>query len=117
MEDTYWRYVKAGDVEKYSTLWNEKFRGWPCHDPHTSPKSSIASWVREIHDGKIDFDYKLTREGATQVGNVVVVYYWTPMIWKYANGTVDGGQDLPRKWQGSRHPMARDGGDPEDVQR
>ena len=97
MEDTYWRYVKAGDVEKYRTLWNDGFRGWPCHTEHTATKSTITEWVQEIRDGKITFDYKLTREGASNVGGAVVVYYQTPMIWRYADGRVDGRNDLPRK--------------------
>ena len=98
MEDTYWRYVKAGDVEKYRTLWNDGFRGWPCHTEHPAGKSTIAEWVQEIRDGKITFDYKLTREGASNVGGVVVVFYKTPMIWKYADGRVDGRTELWRKF-------------------
>jgi len=98
MEDTYWRYVKAGDVEKYRTLWNDGFRGWPCHNEHPATKAEIGDWVREIRDGKITFDYTLTREGASNVGGVVVVYYKTPMIWKYADGRVDGRTELWRKF-------------------
>jgi hypothetical protein len=97
-EDAYWRYVKAGDVEKYRTLWNDGFRGWPCHDPHPATKAAIGNWVKEIRDGKIQFSYSLTREGASNVGGVVVVYYQTPMIWKYADGRVEGRNDLPRKF-------------------
>jgi hypothetical protein len=54
--------------------------------------------VREIRDQKIRFSYSLTREGASNVGGVVVVYYQTPMIWKYPDGKVEGRQDLPRKF-------------------
>ena len=97
-EDAYWRYVKAGDVEMYRTLWNDGFRGWPCHDPHPATKAAIGNWVREIRDQKITFGYALTREGASNVGGVVVVYYQTPMIWKYADGRVEGRADLPRKF-------------------
>ena len=98
MEDTYWRNVKAGDVEKYRTLWNDGFRGWPCHTEHPATKSTIGEWVQEIRDGKITFDYKLTREDASNGGGVVVVYYQTPMIWRYADSRVDGRNDLPRKF-------------------
>ena len=98
MEDTYWRYVKAGDVENYRTLWDDGFRGWPCHTEHPSAKDSIDTWVREIRDGKITFDYNLTREGASNVGGAVVVFYKTPMIWKYADGRVDGRTELWRKF-------------------
>ena len=98
MEDAYWRYVKAGEVEKYRALWNDRFRGWPCHNEHPATKAEIGDWVREIRDGKITFDYKLTREGASNVGGAVVVDYKTPMIWKYADGRVDGRTELWRKF-------------------
>ena len=98
MEDAYWRYVKAGDVEKYRALWNDGFRGWPCHTEHPATKSTVTEWVQEIRDGKITFDYKLTREGASNVGGVVVAFYQTPMIWKYADGRVDGRTELWRKF-------------------
>ncbi len=41
-EDDYWRFVKAGDVENYLTLWHEKFIGWPCDQDHPKRKSSIG---------------------------------------------------------------------------
>ena len=97
LEDAYWRYVKDGDVDNYRTLWNDGFRGWPCNNPHTATKSIIGDWVREIRDQKIRFSYTLTREGASNVGGVVVVYYRTPMIWEYADGRVEG-KGLTRKF-------------------
>lgn len=97
LEDAYWRYVKAGDVDNYRTLWNDSFRGWPCNNEHPATKSTIGDWVREIRDGKIRFSYSLTREGASSVGGVVVVYYRTPMVWEYADGRVDG-RALTRKF-------------------
>lgn len=89
-EDEYWRFVTAGDVEQYLTLWNRDFRGWPCDTEHPATKATIGDWVREIRDRKIQFSYDLKREGAAYVGGVVVVYYRTPMIWRYADGKVDG---------------------------
>jgi hypothetical protein len=89
-EDAYWRYVAAGDVEQYLTLWNRDFRGWPCATEHPATKATISDWVREIRDRKIRFSYDLKREGAASVGGVVVVYYRTPMIYRYADGKVEG---------------------------
>jgi hypothetical protein len=86
MEDSYWRYVKAADVEKYLTLWNKDFRGWPCGDLHPATKANIGDWVREIRDKKVRFTSALSREGATSVGGVVVVYYRTPMNYEYPDG-------------------------------
>ena len=85
-EAQYWQYVKAGDVENYLTLWNKDFRGWPCNDVHPATKSNIGDWVREIRDKKVRFTSALSREGATSVGGVVVVYYRTPMKYEYPDG-------------------------------
>lgn len=89
-EEAYWRFVKAGDVENYLTLWNKDFRGWPCANEHPATKTTIGDWVREIRDQKIRFHYDLVREGAAYVGGVVVVYYRTPMIYEYTDGRTDG---------------------------
>ena len=55
LEDDYWRFVKAGDVEKYLTLWHKDFAGWPCHEDHPAGKSTIGSWVQEIRDKRVTF--------------------------------------------------------------
>jgi len=89
-EEAYWRFVKAGDVESYLTLWNKDFRGWPCASDHPATKATIGDWVREIRDQRIRFSYELVREGAAHVGGVVVVYYRTPMIYEYADGRKEG---------------------------
>lgn len=89
-EEAYWRFVAAGDVDNYRTLWNRDFRGWPCAAEHPATKATIGDWVREIRDQKIRFTYSLMREGAANVGGVVVVYYRTPMIYQYADGKIEG---------------------------
>lgn len=53
MEENYWRFVKAGDVEKYLTLWHDDFVGWPCGALQPSRKMNIGDWVREIRDEEV----------------------------------------------------------------
>jgi hypothetical protein len=89
-EDDYWRFVKAGDVESYMTLWHEKFIGWPCDQDHPMRKSSIGGWVREIRDKKIKVTSVLTREGAEDFGDVVVVHYRFTRVDAYPDGRVEG---------------------------
>jgi hypothetical protein len=89
-EDDYWRFVKAGDVENYVTLWHEKFIGWPCDQDHPMRKSSIGGWVREIRDKKIAVTSVLTREGAEDFGAVVVVHYRFTKEDTYPDGRVEG---------------------------
>jgi hypothetical protein len=89
-EDDYWRFVKAGDVESYMSLWHEKFIGWPCDQDHHMRKSSIGGWVREIRDKKIKVASDLTREGAEDFGAIVVVHYRFTRVDSYPDGRVEG---------------------------
>jgi hypothetical protein len=88
LEEQYWRLVKAGDVDNYRKLWDEGFRGWPCKAQHSATKAVIGDWVRDIRDQRVKFSYSLTREGAADFGNIVVVYYQTPMVYEYPDGRV-----------------------------
>ena len=92
LEEPYWRYVQSGGVERYLTLWHPKFIGWPCAlgQAHPATKSSIGDWVRRIRDENARFTYELTREAAEEFGDVVVVYYRTPMRYEYPDGRVTG---------------------------
>lgn len=90
-EDEYWRCVKAGDVERYVTLWHDRFIGWPCDQEHPMRKSSIGDWVRKIRDKKIKVTVALTREGAEDFGEIVVVHYRFTRVDTYPDGRVEGG--------------------------
>jgi ketosteroid isomerase-like protein len=90
LEDDYWRFVKAGDVQSYRTLWHESFIGWPCHEDRPVGKSAIGNWVQEIRDKKVSFTSELTREGAQEFGNIVVVHYRVTMVSTYPDGRVEG---------------------------
>lgn len=87
-EEEYWRLVQTGDVENYRALWDDGFRGWPCKAQHSTTKATITDWVREIRDQKVRFSYSLTREGAADFGDIVIVYYQTPMVYEYPDGRV-----------------------------
>jgi len=90
LEDDYWRYVKAGDVESYVTLWHEKFIGWPCGKDHPARKEAIGDWVREVRDERIAVTSSLTREGAEDFGPVVVVHYRFTKVDTYPDGRIEG---------------------------
>lgn len=104
-EETYWRLVAAGDVSAYLDLWHSDFRGWPCATEHTATKSTIADWIKEIRDEHIQFTYRLQREGASVVNGVVVVYYRTPLIYRYPDGHVVG-ENTTKKFT---HTWIKDG--------
>jgi hypothetical protein len=96
MEDTYWRYVQAGDVDRYLTLWHEDFIGWPCamDAMHPLGKGSIGTWVEEIRDEKVRFTYRIQREAGQDFGAVVAVHYSTPMTYAFPDGRITGADQL-----------------------
>ena len=87
-EQQYWHFVQTGDVDNYRALWDDGFRGWPCKAQHPATKATISDWVRDIRDQKVVFTYTVTREGAADFGDIVVVYYQTPMVYQYPDGRV-----------------------------
>lgn len=89
-EDEYWRYVKAGDVENYVSLWHENFIGWPCGQEHPMGKASIGDWLQKIREEGIDVDYELAHEGASDFGNTVVAHYSFTRVDTYPDGHVEG---------------------------
>lgn len=89
-EADYWRFVVAGDVENYVSLWHDRFIGWPCGQDHPKRKASIGDWVREVRDKHIQVASNLTREGAEDFGNVVVVHYRFTRVDTYPDGKVEG---------------------------
>jgi ketosteroid isomerase-like protein len=90
LEDAYWRYLKAGDVESYVTLWHPDFIGWPCDQPRPLRKASIGDRVRKVRDEKIAVVATLTREGAQAFGDIVVVHYGFTNVSTYPDGRVEG---------------------------
>ena len=94
MEEAYWRYVKAGEVDKYISLWHEDFVGWPCSTLQPSRKANIGGWVREIRDKGIKVTYELRREAVQYFGEVAVVHYATPLVYEYPDGKITGEGEL-----------------------
>jgi hypothetical protein len=95
-ETEYWTYVKAGDVENYRTLWHERFIGWPCGSAHPLRKDAIGNWVQEIRDKHIKAAVDLTREGAEDFGDIVVVHYQFSRVDTFPDGHVEGKGEISK---------------------
>lgn len=94
MEESYWRYVKAGEVDKYVSLWHEDFVGWPCSTLQPSRKANIGDWVSEIRDKSVKVTFELHREAVQYFGDVAVVHYSTPLVYEYPDGRITGKGEL-----------------------
>ena len=87
MEESYWRYATAGDVEGYLSLWHEDFVGWTCLAAQPMRKENIADWVRQIRNGEFSVTYNLRREAVQSFGDVAVAHYATPIVFTYPDGS------------------------------
>ena len=90
LEEAYWRYVKAGDVDNYVKLWHDDFVGWPCHSKVPSDKGGIGTWVRDIRDNRWGFSYRLEPLAVRTFDDVVVVHYAAEYVYDYGDGTTSG---------------------------
>jgi hypothetical protein len=45
LEQNYWRYVQENHLAAYSTLWHERFLGWPSVSPVPVHKDHITDWI------------------------------------------------------------------------
>jgi hypothetical protein len=90
LEEAYWQFVKAADLDSYRTLWDERFVGWPGFAEHPLGKMDIASWIPPLHaDPQRQYDYRLQREAVRAFGDSVVAHYLIWDIWRDADsGTV-----------------------------
>jgi hypothetical protein len=76
LEEAYWEYVKANDLEGYRTLWDERFVGWPGFSDSPVGKAEIADWIVPLHANPTErYDYELTRKAVKAFGDVVVAHY------------------------------------------
>lgn len=98
LEEDYWRFVSAGDVDAYVKLWHDDFVGWPCSEASPARKGAIGKWVREARDNKWKISYELKPLESQAFGaDIVIVYYAANYAYDYGDGTVSG-VDLWRKF-------------------
>ena len=90
LEEAYWRYVKAGDVEAYVALWHDDFVGWPCFSWTPTDKAGVGNWVREIRDNHWTLTYTLRPLASRTFGDVAVVHYAAEYVYDYGDGTRSG---------------------------
>jgi ketosteroid isomerase-like protein len=91
LEEDYWRYVSAGNIESYVKLWHDDFVGWPCFERIPARKGDIGKWVRDIRDNRWKLTYQLKPLEIQEFGDdTVVVHYAAEYIYDYGDGTRSG---------------------------
>ena len=93
LEHDYWRYVQENDLAAYSTLWHERFLGWPSVSPVPVHKDHITDWITAQTSKGLKFESVNFKPAAIQVtGDVAVTSYWETFRWvdKKGDGATRG---------------------------
>jgi hypothetical protein len=91
LEQAYWKYVQAGDLESYRNLWHPNFVGWPNSSARPKRKDHITDWIADYTKKGLKLkSYKLEPAGSEATENVVVTHYWITDRWIDKNGRGEG---------------------------
>lgn len=83
LEEYYWVYVQASDLEAYRTLWDDRFVGWPSFSPDPLGVKDISSWIPLLHQNPAEsFNYELTPKAVREFGDIVVTHYLVREFWE-----------------------------------
>ena len=107
MEESYWNYVKANNIEKYLTLWHEDWVGWPGFSTKPIDKSHISDWIPPLFaDKSKQFDYELKKMAVVSFGDDIVVTHYGVNILFVDKQT---GKKTSSKWSKITHTWKRYG--------
>jgi hypothetical protein len=82
LENAYWEYVKALDMDHYKALWHENFAGWPYSSSQPARKDHITDWIKTYTDkGATLAWFELTPADSRATENLVVTDYWLTSRW------------------------------------
>jgi len=109
LEDAYWQYVKANDLERYRALLHADFLGWPYSSPEPAGKEQITEWITaHTSKGETLRSYELEYLKAQVTGKYATVTYRVRLTWTDKNRTDKPGSlriihtwlhDAGGKWQ------------------
>jgi ketosteroid isomerase-like protein len=92
LEQSYWQYVQANDLERYRTLWHPDFLGWPLSNPEPARKDHITDWIAVYTSkGETLKSYDLERLTVQVTENLVTVTYRVHLNWLDKNGVAQPG--------------------------
>jgi ketosteroid isomerase-like protein len=82
LEKAYWEYVQANDLQKYRSLWNTDFLGWPYVSPEPLRKDHITDWITaHTSKGESLKSYDLEPLATQVTGNIATTTYRVRLIW------------------------------------
>ena len=82
LENAYWEYVKANDIEKYRALWHEDFVGWPLADSAPVRKYQVTEWITANMSKGIKLQsYSIEPLAIKVTRDVAIDHYRIKMSW------------------------------------
>ena len=82
LEHDYWRYVQAGDMKSYRSLWHENFVGWPMSSPQPARNDHITDWYDNIAKRGLKMkSFDLEPLAFQRTGPVAVTHYRLHYVW------------------------------------
>src|SRR5215470_6280981 len=83
LEQAYWNYVKALDLESYRNLWNTHFVGWPLSSSKPVRKDHITDWITLYKDKGLQLkSFTLEPTASQAVENLVITHYLLTSLWE-----------------------------------
>jgi ketosteroid isomerase-like protein len=87
LEDAYWKYVQANDLQSYGTLWRSDFLGWPSVSPEPLGKDHITDWITgHTNKGESLKSYDLEKLSIHVTGTIATAAYRLRQTWADKNG-------------------------------
>ena len=82
LEQAYWEYIKANDLERYRALWQDDFVGWPPLVSAPVRKDDVTGWITEnISKGIKLQSFSIEQLAIQVVCDVATVHYRIKMVW------------------------------------
>lgn len=87
LEQAYWQYVQANDLDAYRSLWHPNFLGWPYVSPEPARKAQITDWMTAHTSKGETFKLNELERLVTQVtGDTATTTYRVRATWVDKNG-------------------------------
>jgi ketosteroid isomerase-like protein len=100
LEQAYWSYVKANDMDQHLTLWRDDFLGWPLSSPEPVGKRHITDWITaHTSAGERLGSYELERLASQASGSYLTITYRVRLTWAAKDGVQKpGGLRVIHTW-------------------
>ena len=100
LEQDYWKYVQAADLDGYRSLWHPNFIGWPQSSATPARKENITNWIKAHTDKREHLQsFELKEAGSQFTGDVVVTHYWIKDTWVDKQGAAaTGSSRITHTW-------------------